>query len=133
MKGLEQNEAILHSRIEYTKIGYFSENIRYDCIDSKSDNLRFENSMCGSNSKDSITSDKGFCDFYSPEGISRSRKRPERIHNYLSDFGRKPRINGTKLRTYETIENTIRNNSLSRTKKRYYPESRRYDGSQTET
>ncbi|EMO23459.1 hypothetical protein LEP1GSC168_0820 [Leptospira santarosai str. HAI134] len=40
---------------------------------------------------------------------------PERIHNYLSDFGRKPRINGTKLRTYETIENTIRNNSLSRT------------------
>lgn len=133
MKGLEQNEAILHSRIEYTKIGYFHKNIRYDCIDSKSDNLRFENSMCGSNSKDSITSDKGYCNFYSPEGISRSRKRPERIHNYLSDFGRKPRINGTKLRTYETIENTIRNNSLSRTKKRYYPESRRYDGSQIET
>ncbi|EMJ48293.1 hypothetical protein LEP1GSC171_3072 [Leptospira santarosai str. HAI1380] len=51
MKGLEQNEAILHSRIEYTKIGYFSENIRYDCIDSKSDNLRFENSMCGSKFK----------------------------------------------------------------------------------
>ncbi|EMM76529.1 hypothetical protein LEP1GSC040_1069 [Leptospira santarosai str. 2000030832] len=44
--------------------------------------------MCGSNSKDSVTSDKGYCDFYFPEGISRSRKRPERIHNYLSDFGR---------------------------------------------
>ncbi|EMO56628.1 hypothetical protein LEP1GSC161_3152 [Leptospira santarosai str. CBC1416] len=42
------------------------------------------------NSKDSITSDKGYCNFYSPEGISRSLKRPERIHNYLSDFGRKP-------------------------------------------
>lgn len=26
------------------------------------------------NSKDSITSDKGYCDFYFPEGNSRSRK-----------------------------------------------------------